>query len=206
MLLSRAFASRLSADGFTVDEVATLAEARAALVGSEYVCLILDRRVSDGDSLALLSELPCTKARTPVIVLSAESDADDRVLCLIEGADDFVAKPVHLDELALRVSSLLRRLGTHRETAVIDLGNVSINLLRRDVTRAGQRVHLSPIQYSVLEELARHRHRVLLTEELLDRCWNGRRDPFSNPLHTQISRLRKLLGPELVIKSVRGAG
>ncbi|HEV7722643.1 MAG TPA: response regulator transcription factor [Iamia sp.] len=205
--LSGAFARRLRHDGFAVDEVATLAEVRTAVLDVAYDCLVLDRHVPDGDSLDLLPELARAEHRAPVVMVSANGDADARIQGLSEGADDYVAKPVRLDELALRVGKVVTRRDPAADARpVIRLGPVCIDLARREVTSDGQAVHLSPIQYSVFEQLVRHRDRMLTTEELLEHCWDGRRDPFSNPLHTQITRLRKIFKGALRIASVRGAG
>lgn len=205
--LSGAYARRLRHDGFAVDEVATLAEVRTAVVDVSYDCLVLDRHVSDGDSLDLLPELAQAPHHAPVLVVSANGDADARIRGLAEGAEDYVAKPVRLDELALRVAKVVaRREPAAGASPIVTLGPVCIDLARREVTCDGQPVHLSPIQYSVLEQLVRHRHRMLSTEELLEHCWDRRRDPFSNPLHTQITRLRGIFRGALRITSVRGAG
>lgn len=206
--LSGAYARRLRHDGFAVDEVATLAEVRLAVGDVDYDCLVLDRHVPDGDSLDLVPELAAGARPGPVVLVSANGDADARIDGLTRGADDYLAKPVRLDELALRVGKVVARrqaLVTLRPP-VVELGVVRVDLARREVTRDGVPVHLSPIQYSVFEQLVINPHRMVSTEELLEHCWDGRRDPFSNPLHTQVTRLRKIFRGALCIASVRGAG
>lgn len=206
--LSGAFARRLRHDGFAVDEVGTLAEVRTAAFDVEYDCLVLDRHVPDGDSLDLVPELVAAPHQAPVVLVSANGDADARVEGLACGADDYLAKPVRLDELALRVGKVVgrRHAVTRAPARVVELGPVRVDLARREVTRDGVPVHLSPIQYSVFEQLVTNRHRMVGTEELLEHCWDGSRDPFSNPLHTQVTRLRKIFRGALRIASVRGAG
>ncbi|HEX7131591.1 MAG TPA: response regulator transcription factor [Iamia sp.] len=206
--LSRDLACRLRDDGFGVDAVATLAEVRAAVVDVAYDCLILDRHVADGDSLELLTELARTEHRAAVVMVSTDDDPDARIQGLSAGADDYMTKPVRLDELALRVGKVVDRRDHWPWAAglVVDLGSVRIDLARRTVTRNGEPVHLSPIQYSVFELLVCHRDRMLTTEEVLEQCWDGRRDQFSNPLRSQVTRLRKIFEGALRIVAVRGAG
>jgi len=206
--LAHAFARRLRVDGFAVDAVATLAAVRTAVVDVAYDCLVLDRHVGDGDSLELLAELTGAEHRVAVVMVSDDGDADARIQGLSEGADDYMTKPVRLDELALRVGKVMARRDRSPRAPglVVDIGSVRVDRSRRQVTRDGEPVHLSPIQYSVFELLVRHRDRMLTTEEVLERCWDGRRDPFSNPLHTQVSRLRKTFEGALRIIAVRGAG
>ncbi|HEU5152218.1 MAG TPA: response regulator [Iamia sp.] len=106
--LRSAFAARLRADGYAVDEVETLGEARAWLDrGIAFDGLVLDRRVPDGDSLQLVEEVGGTAGRPAVVVVSALGDGDERVRGLAVGADDYLVKPVRLDELVLRLQRLL---------------------------------------------------------------------------------------------------
>lgn len=206
--LSHAFARRLRFDGFAVDPVATMAEVRTAVMDITYDCLVLDRHVADGDSTELLPELTRAEHRAPVVMISADCDADARIHGLAKGADDYMAKPLRLDELALRVGKVVARRdrSSRASGSVVDLGSVRVDLARHHVTRDGEPVHLSPIQYSVFELLVRHRDRMLTTEEVLERCWDSSRDLFSNPLHSQITRLRRTFAGALRIVAVRGAG
>jgi DNA-binding response OmpR family regulator len=173
-----------------------------------YDCLVLDRHVADGDSHQLLPELTRAEPRASVVMVSTNGDADARIQGLAEGADDYLAKPVRVDELALRVGKVVARRDRSLRAAglVVELGPVRVDLARREVTRDGEPVHLSPIQYSVFELLVRHRDRMLTTEDILERCWDGRRDLFSNPLPSQVTRLRKTFRGALRIVAVRGAG
>jgi two-component system, OmpR family, response regulator len=204
--LCQAYARRLRRDGHAVDEVATLADARRAVGDVDYDCLVLDRHVPGGDSITLVAELAESAHRAPVVIVSADGDADARVLGLSEGADDYVPKPVRLDELALRVGNVLARRDAAGPAPAVELGAVRVDLARREVTRDGTSVRLTPVQYAVFEQLVINRARMLTSQELLDRCWDRERDPISNPLHTQISRLRKLFDGALRFVSVHGAG
>lgn len=202
--LRRAYARRLRDEGHAVDEVCTMGDARLALADAEYDCLVLDRLVVDGDAIGLVDEL-CTDANGPsVLVLSALGAPDQRVEGLTRGADDYVGKPVRLEELALRVRRLLVR--GPASTRRVQLGRMSIDPARREVRVDGAFVRLTARQYGVLDYLVANRHRMVTTEELLEHCWDRNRPLFSNPLHSQISRLRGLFRGVLLIESVRGEG
>ncbi len=203
--LCEAYARRLRIEGYAVDEVDTLGRARDALVDVTYDCLLLDRLVPDGDSLELVAELRRQPQRPWLMVLSALGDTDQRVEGFEVGADDYLPKPVRLDELALRI----RRLVLRPRSAVpgpLPVGRVTLDRARREVLLDGERVHVTPTQYAVMEYLATHRDRMVPTEELLAQCWDRNRDLFANPVHSQITRLRKLFRGALEIESVRGSG
>jgi len=206
-VLRVAFARRLRADGYAVDEVATLADARNAIWNVHYDGLVLDRVVPDGDALDLVIELRAGDDWVRVLMLSGLGDEAERVEGLRAGADDYMAKPVHLEELSLRLRILLVRSPLADQAGPkIDLGRAQLDRARQQVTIDGQPVHLTPVQYSLVEYLAVYRHRVVPTEELLEHCWDSHRDLLSNHLHPHFSRLRTIFGDALGFVSVRGQG
>ncbi|HYI62129.1 MAG TPA: response regulator transcription factor [Acidimicrobiales bacterium] len=204
-VLRRSFANRLRSEGHVVDEASTLAGARAALAEAEYGCLVLDRIVPDGDALELVAEQRDQPGRAPVLVLSGLGAVDQRVKGLAVGADDYVSKPVRLKELALRVRNLAEKAESS-EWGPVHLGGVVVDRERDRVTMDGAEVHLTPHQHAVLDYLVAHRERMIATEELLEHCWDGGRPLFANPLHSQVTRLRRIFAGRLRIESVRGAG
>lgn len=204
-VLRSSFANRLRNEGHIVDEAVTLAEARAALAQFEYGCLVLDRIVPDGDALELVAEQRDIPGRPPVLILSAMGAVDQRVKGLSIGADDYVSKPVRLKELALRVRNLAEKAESS-EWGPVHLGGVVVDRERDRVTVDGDEVHLTPHQHAVLDYLVAHRERMIATEELLEHCWDGGRPLFANPLHSQVTRLRRIFAGRLRIESVRGAG
>lgn len=203
--LRRGYSRRLRAGGHRVDEATTLAEARGSLARDAYDCVVLDRMVPGGDALVLVDELRADPGRPPVLVLSGLGEVDDRLAGLHAGADDYLAKPAHLDELALRVDNLVawRRQG---RVVAVHLGGVVVDRDRHVVSAAGEEVHLTPHQYGVLDYLVAHHDRLVTTEELLDHCWDGERSLFTNPLHSQITRLRRVFRGHLRFEAVRGTG
>lgn len=204
-VLRSSFANRLRNEGHVVDEVSTLAAARTALDEAEYGCLVLDRIVPDGDALELVAEQRDKPGRPPVLVLSGLGAVDQRVKGLAVGADDYVSKPVRLKELALRVRNLAEKAESS-EWGPVHLGGVVVDRERDRVTMDGAEVHLTPHQHAVLDYLVAHRERMIATEELLEHCWDGARPLFANPLHSQVTRLRRIFAGRLRIESVRGAG
>lgn len=202
--LCQAYARRLRDEGHAVDEVGSIGEARLALADVDYDCVVFDRLVPDGDAIALVDEV-CDGGDGPsVLVLSALGAPDERVEGLTRGADDYVPKPVRLEELALRVRRLLVR--GPPPVRQVELGRVVIDPARREVRVDGSPVRLTARQYAVLEYLVVNRHRMVTTEELLEHCWDRNRALFSNPLHSQVSRLRRAFRGLLRIESVRGEG
>lgn len=203
--LRRSFARRLRSEGHIVDEAMTLADARALLAERRYGCLVLDRIVPDGDSLELVAERRKTPGRVPVLMLSALGTVDQRVKGLAVGTDDYMPKPIQLTELALRVRNLAAKAAAS-DWGPVQLGGVTVDRERGEVSIEGQVVKLTPHQSAVLDYLVANRGRMIATEELLEHCWDGGRSLFANPLHSQVTRLRRVFSGWLRIESVRGAG
>ena len=202
--LRQAYGRRLRADGYAVDEAVTLAQARSSFDEAQYDCVVLDRLVPDGDSIDLVSDLSARRTKPSILVISDLGDADSRIHGLSTGADDYVVKPVGLEELVLRVRKLIVRRSP--AGARLQVGGVTVDRSRREVAIDGTPVHLTPTQYAVFEQLIINMGRVVDQGWLLDHCWDGQRDPFSDPLHSQVTRLRTIFRSHLVIETARGSG
>lgn len=202
--LRSAIARRLKAEGRAVVEVGTLAAAQRALARGEFDCLVLDRLVPDGDAVSLVREIDERLDRPPVLIISALGDVADRVGALGLGADDYMVKPIHLDELALRVRNLIQAAPS--ASGVLDLGRVRLDRRRRNVTRDGTWVPITPTQFKVLEQLGLNLGSLVTTDELFDRCWDTHAGFKRNIVHPHIWRLRKVFGDCLHIKSSPGRG
>jgi len=200
-----AYAARLRADGNTVDEVRNLAEARASLDRVAYDALVLDRLVPDGDALELVREIDFRSGRPPILVISALGEGDERVRGLTVGADDYLVKPIRLEELVLRVRKLLVRRTPPSQGPLV-LGRVAIVQQHRHVTVDGVAVHLTPTQYAILELLAISLDCVVTKQHLLEHCWDVHGNLRANPLHSHITRLRRIFDGCLVFESVWGTG
>lgn len=202
--LRRSLGRKLRADGCAVDEVRTIAQALKRLPETRYDCVILDRSTSDGDAIVILDRWNAGDERPPVFALAGPDGENGRLELLAAGADDAMAKPVDVEELILRVRRLIIR---HTPGgARIRIGDVTIDRARRRTLVGDHEVRLSPLQYAVCVQLAIHAGGVVEQGWLLDHCWDAQRDPFANPLHSQISRLRSIFRGHLVIESARGSG
>ncbi len=202
--LRRSLGQGLRADGFAVDETGTIAQAQESVDETRYDCVVLDRSVPDGDAISLLARWDAADDRPSILVVSGLGGGDSRVECLAAGADDSMVKPLSIEELILRVRKLVVRRTPGG--ARVRLGDVSIDRARRVVDVAGEPVRLSPLQYSVLQQLVIRAGRVVDHGWLLEHCWDARRDPFSDPLHSQVDRLRRIFRGHLVIEAARGSG
>ena len=199
-LRERGHQVELSADGVTALQ-------RLSTGGFDVV--VLDRMVPGIDGLSLLKVLRASGDKTPILMLTAMSQINDRVVGLEEGADDYLVKPFAFSELAARVMALGRRPATAEPQAVLRIADIEMNLLRREVRRGGRVVELQPREFTLLEQLMRSPGRVVTRTMLLDRVWNFGFDPKTNIVETHMSRLRSKLNEGFArsaIRTVRGAG
>ncbi len=155
-----------------------------------YDVLIVDRMVPGLDGLSLVKALRSAGNRTPVLFLTAIGGIDDRVEGLEAGADDYLVKPFAFSELLARVNALSRRPPAVTEKVVLKTADLSMDLIRRRVTRAGKSIDLQPREFTLLEVLMRAEGRVLTRTMLLDRVWGIHFDPGTSVVESHISRLR----------------
>jgi len=202
--LRAAFATRLKAEGSAVDEVGTLAEAQRAIDRVAFDCLVLDRLVPDGDSVDLVREIDREVERPPVLMISALGESSERVSALTTGADDYMVKPIHLEELALRVHKLVTTEPWGPDLVV--LGPVRLDRQHRHVTCDGARVHLTPTQYRLLEQLAVASGSVVTKDELYACCWDAHAHIKKSIVHSHITRLRRIFDGYLAFDSTWGVG
>jgi DNA-binding response OmpR family regulator len=184
-----------------VDGERTVRAGLRALSEVAYDALIVRRRLADGDGMALAHEVGDGVA---VVVLTAGPSVVERVDLLLTGVDDCIPPPVGTEELALRLSkAILRRTGA---PARVRLGRVVVDRIRRDARLDGVALDLTARQMCVLDHLVAHLHRVVTPEELLEHCWDERSDMFSNPVPSQITRLRAKLAGAVEVAWTGGAG
>ena len=176
----------------------------------DYDALIIDRMLPGVDGLSIVRTLRASENDTPIIVLSALGQVDDRVKGLQAGGDDYLTKPFAFSELEARLDALTRRSrgGASAETE-LRVGPLEMDLLRREVRRDGQLIELQPRDFQLLEFLMRHAGQVVTRTMLLENVWDYHFDPQTNVIDVHISRLRAKIdkGHELaLIQTVRGAG
>jgi DNA-binding response OmpR family regulator len=194
--------------GFVVDEVHRGDEALNLASERQYDILILDIMMPGRDGLSILKLLREHHNPVPVLLLTARGEVSERVEGLMLGADDYLRKPFAIDELIARVHTLTRRLD--RESLVLlEVHDLTLNLLTREVSRAGTRIDLAPREYSILECLMRNGGRVLSRTHLIEKVWEFHFDTGTNIVDVYIQRLRRKIddGHEVkLLHTVRGIG
>jgi len=209
--LARILVKRLTAEGFIVDHFTCLGEAIEAVMSTTYKGILLDRRLPDGDGLALLPVIRTRPLPPPVIVLTALDDISDRVAGLDAGAEDYLIKPFAFEELAARLRVLLRRGDTTSAPSIrtASIGRLRYDLNLREPTINGELLALPRRELAILETLVRNAGRVVMREHLESQVYGFADDISSNALEAHISRLRKRLanaGAHVVLHAVRGIG
>jgi two-component system OmpR family response regulator len=185
------------------------ADALHLLSTEDFDLAVLDRMLPRLDGVTVVQRVRAADLQLPVLLLTALGRIEDRVTGLEAGADDYLVKPFAFSELAARVNALARRKPLQQEATRLQHGPVSMDLLRRRVTRDGEAVPLQPREFRILEELLREDGKVVTRTMLLERVWSYHFDPQTNIVETHISRLRSKLnegGKPDVIDTVRGVG
>ena len=200
---------RLSENKYVVD-VANDGEdgLHLALEGS-YDLVIVDVMLPKRDGLSVIGELRAKKVETPVLILSALGQVDDRVKGLRAGGDDYLPKPYSFSELLARVEVLARRRGGRNEETVYRVGDLELDRLSHRVTRGKEEVILQPREFRLLEYLMKHAGQVVTRTMLLENVWDYHFDPQTNVIDVHISRLRSKIDKgfsQPLLHTIRGAG
>ena len=174
-----------------------------------YDALIVDRMLPGLDGLSLIGRLRDAGRRTPVLIVSALGEVDERVRGLRAGGDDYLVKPYAFAELLARLEVLVdRRSGGPAET-VLSVADLELDMLSRRVQRAGRKIELKPREFLILEYLMRHRGQVVTRTMLLESVWDYHFDPQTNVIDVHMSRLRQKIDKGFetpLLHTVRGAG
>jgi two-component system, OmpR family, response regulator len=196
----------LGESGHRVEWAADGHRGLALAMAEEFDALIVDRMLPGQDGLAIVAALRAARVQTPVLILSALGDVEERVRGLRAGCDDYLSKPFAFSELLARLEALSRRGTAETRLAV---GDLEMDLLSRNVTRAGQEIDLLPREFRLLEYLMRHHGHIVTRTMLLEKVWDHHFDPQTNVIDVHISRLRQKLDkgfPVPLLHTVRGAG
>jgi two-component system, OmpR family, response regulator len=176
-----------------------------------YDALVVDRMLPGIDGLTVIRTLRASANTTPVLILSALGEVDDRVKGLKAGGDDYLVKPFAFSELLARLEALARRAksGADAPATVLKVADLEMDLLRREVRRAGKPIDLQPREFQLLEFLLRHAGQVVTRTMLLEGVWDYHFDPQTNVIDVHISRLRSKIDRGFdrpLLHTVRGAG
>jgi len=199
----------LRATGYAIDHTIDGEEGLHLALTEPYDTAIIDIMLPKLDGLALIGRMRKEKVNTPVIILSAKDSIDDRVKGLQTGGDDYLTKPFAFSELLARVQALIRRAGGISEPTQLNVGDLSINLLTREVTRGGRKIELQPLEFSLLEYLMRNKGRIVSKTMIMEHVWDYNFDPQTNVVEVRISRLRDKIDrgfDKKLIHTVRGVG
>ena len=200
----------LDEHGFLVDRANNGRDGLFLATDGSYDAIVLDRMLPQMDGMAVLSALRAAGIETPVIILSALGTTDDRIDGLNAGCDDYLVKPFAFAELLARLRLMLRKSGSGTRTVTeLACGDLEMDLLTRQVRRAGKAIELQPREFRLLEYLLRHSGQVVTRTMLLEGVWDYHFDPGSNVIDVHISRLRKKIDEgfsEALLQTVRGAG
>lgn len=195
--------------GALVDHAAEGREGLLQAASGEYDALIVDRMLPGLDGLGIVRTLRASGNRTPALFLSALGEVDDRVQGLRAGGDDYLTKPFAFSELHARVEALLRRGGAEAPETRLRVADLEMDLLKREVNRAGVPIQLQPREFRLLECLMRHAGQVVTRTMLLEQVWDYHFDPQTNVIDVHISRLRGKLDKDFeppLLQTVRGSG
>lgn len=195
--------------GFAVDHVADGAAGLELALTEPYDAAVVDLMLPERNGLSLIEELRRRRVNTPVLILSAKRTVDDRIKGLQKGGDDYLTKPFVFAELLARVQALIRRASGETDPTRLIVGDMTLDLLTREVTRAGQCLELQPREFALLEYLMRNAGRVISKTMILERVWNYHFDPQTNVVDVLVSRLRRKVDKdqsEKRIQTIRGVG
>ncbi len=178
-------------EGFAVDHATNGEDGLHLALHEPYDAAIVDIMLPKLDGLSMINEMRRNKVNTPVIILSAKRSVDDRVKGLQTGGDDYLVKPFAFSELMARIRALIRRATGASESTHLRVGDLSMDLLSREVTRQGKRIDLQPREFALLEYLMHNAGRVVSKTMIMEHVWDYNFDPETNVVEARICRLRE---------------
>jgi two-component system OmpR family response regulator len=199
----------LKQNGFSVDHAPDGEQALALFRAVTYDAAVIDIMLPKLDGLSVLRRLRQDKNRIPALILSAKASVDNRVSGLQAGGDDYLTKPFAFSELLARIQALIRRATQTAEPTSLHAGDLSMDLLRREVTRGGQEIELQSREFALLELLMRNPGRPITKTMILEHVWDYSFDPQTNVVDVLVHRLRAKLDKDFAVKlihTIRGVG
>jgi two-component system OmpR family response regulator len=196
--------------GHTVEHAGNGRDGLFSAASESYDVILMDRMLPGNiDGLGIIEALRKAGNRTPILILSALNEVDERIKGLKSGGDDYLTKPFAFGELLARVDALGRRAIDRGAERVLQVGDLRMDLLSRRVTRGARSVILQPREFKLLEYLMRHANQVVTRTMLLEAVWDYNFDPQTNVVDVHISKLRQkieLEGERPLVRTVRNAG
>ncbi len=195
--------------GFTVEHAADGRDGLYLASSSGFDAVVMDRMLPGMDGLSVVKALRAAGVETPILILSALAQLDERVTGLRVGGDDYLTKPFGFSELHARLENLIKRRGGRSVETVLRCGDLEMDLLSRRVSRGGRPLDLLPREFKLLEHFLRNKDRVVTRTMLLEQVWDYRFDPHTSIIDTHISRLRKKLDDgfdQQLLHTLRGVG
>jgi len=200
----------LSEVGHVVDHASNGRDGMFLAASESYDAIVMDRMLPGGiDGLGIIGALRKAGNKTPILILSALSDVDERIRGLQSGGDDYLVKPFAFGELLARLDALMRRSHTSGTEIILTLDDLSLDLLSRKVTRGGKILNLKPREFKLLEYLMRHANQVVTRTMLLENVWDYHFDPQTNVIDVHVSRLRQQIDGGVqrpLLRTIRNAG
>jgi two-component system OmpR family response regulator len=196
--------------GHTVDHADNGRDGLLLASSQSYDAIVLDRMLPGGiDGLGIIAALRKTGDKTPILILSALSDVDERIRGLRAGGDDYLTKPFAFGELAARLDALMRRTRVAPTQNLLTVGDLQVDLMARRITRGGREIKLQAQEFKLLEYLMRHAGQVVTRTMLLESLWDYHFEPQTNVIDSHISKLRQKIDAGFerpLIHTVRGVG
>ena len=195
--------------GYAVDHATDGEEGLHLALTEPYDAAIIDIMLPKLDGLSIIERMRREKVNTPVIILSAKRSVDDRVKGIQTGGDDYLTKPFSFSELLARVQGLIRRASRGMDSVRLNVGDLSVDLLSREVRRGKAKIDLQPREFSLLEYLMRNAGRVVSKTMILEHVWDYSFDPQTNVVDVLVSRLRNKVDRDYgkkMIHTIRGVG
>jgi DNA-binding response OmpR family regulator len=195
--------------GFAVDHAVDGEEGLQRAQVVNYDVAVVDIMLPRLDGISLLGALRHERINTPILILSAKQTVDERVVALQRGADDYLVKPFLFAELLARIQAILRRTTGGAEVSKLTCGDLTMDLLRHEVTRSGRKLDLQPREYALLEYLMRYPGQILSKTMILEHVWDYRFDPQTNVVDVLVCRLRNKIDRDCaskLIQTIRGVG
>ena len=202
-------AKGLKEAGFVIDHVSDGETGLDLALSESYDAAIVDIMLPKLDGLTLINQLRSNNIKTPVLILSAKQSVEDRVKGLQTGSDDYLTKPFAFSELLARIHALIRRGSNLSDSRIMEIADLTVNLLTHEVIRKNEKIDLQPREYALLVYLLRNKSRIVSKTMIMENVWEYNFDPQTNVVEARICKLRDKLDKPFekkLIHTVHGVG